>query len=188
MPAWKIKVSRAYKKAAKPTAFLADLWSLAPLAGNIVSFFLAIPLTIGVAVPSAPVVQFNPAQLSLPFRLLCAVGCAALLGWGLGAFIAHMTKRNSEGRMVAIVVVAMVWGALLVALMDSFSVATANLPEFLVFLLLGMCIVLWLLTFKLKSSASPANQVIMQDRATVIFAFAGTATFAGLFVYLDASL
>jgi predicted Abi (CAAX) family protease len=123
----------------------------------------------------------SSSPLSFPLRLLLLVAIAAVLGWGLGYFIAQITKRNAHGTVVIAAIVSIIWALLLLVVADGLATPRPQLPEFLLFVLVGMALVLWLLVFQLRAERNYGNATMVADRSLLIAIFAGT-TFGGALV------
>jgi hypothetical protein len=169
-------VAKPIAMVAKPVEVLSNIFNIGTFLFTIPALFFGYNTLSGVARSSQP--------LSFPLRLLILVGCGTVLGWGLGACIAYLTRRNTSATVVMATILACTWALLLVTIADSLTVRRAALPEFALFVLVGMALVMWLLTFQLRAQANFGNAMMVQDRTTMIAWFAATTLIAMLLVQL----
>lgn len=177
--------SNAYRRTHKPIEYASNLISIGRFIFDISTFFVTLPATIyGLKVLSNLTFGTN-GPMPLPFRFMIFVTFAAMLGWGLGWCIRQLTRDSSDAKMVFAMFVAAIWAALLVAITDTLSVTGSIFPEYLWFTIIGICIVLWLLTFQLSSQRASVSNDVVEDRASVVFVFALVAVIASLLFYIE---
>lgn len=124
------------------------------------------------------------APLSFPLRLMILVACSCGLGAGLGFGIIYLTKKDSYPASVTAYVFSAVSALLLVVIVDALSARSNTLPEVNLFLFVGLALVMSLLTFMFRAGANTVNTAVIEDRATMVAMFAGTAALSGLLVYI----
>ena len=173
---------RRMKRISEPVNFLANVTAVLSFVFNTLAFLAAIPIYLfGLSgAKGSWIGDIQP--LSFPVRLMILVTFAALLGWGLGYSIARLTKQNTSASVVAATIVTCIWALLLVATADGLATTRSGLPEFALFVLIGMGLIIWLLTFQLRAQINFGNTVIVQDRAIMFAWFASVTVAASLLV------
>lgn len=137
---------------------------------------------------AGPALQIQSAPMG--FRLVGLLLCAGLLAAIHGYAVGQLTKRDSSTSSLLMRVFTVIWGVVFVAIVDSITVSgTASfLPEFPLFLFLGLGLALWSMTAMLRSEASAANDAIVEDRALTVMIFAGSSILFAIIIRLGSAV
>lgn len=110
------------------------------------------------------------------FRLVGLLICAGLLAAVHGYAVGELTRRDSSTSSLLLRVFTVIWAVVFVAIVDGITLSgTASLlPEFPVFLFLGLALALWSMTAMMRSEAAAANDSIVEDRALTVMIFTAT--------------
>lgn len=113
---------------------------------------------------------FDLPEIALPFKVVILVVAAALLGSGLGYALNVMSKRDRTETRVVCLLATGIWALMLVGVADGLS-SQDDRAEFLLFVLIGLGLMLWLLTFQLRADARMVSAPVMRDRSQFMFVF-----------------
>ena len=99
-----------------------------------------------------------------------------------------MSRRNTGNIAVFQSILAIVWALFLVAAAQILADPTSDavLPEFTMFLLVGLGFCLWLLSFQMRAQTRVGTPAMVEDRSLVVLTFAATTLIAGFVVELGA--
>lgn len=124
----------------------------------------------------------------LAVRLFLMGICAVALGTGLGGVSFYLTRKNTSTRATIVSFLGIAWALLLVVCAQALADTSGRtqFPEFALFLVMGLGLCMWLLSYQMRAHSGPGTSAPMvEDRGNMIALFVVTAIFAGVLVSIS---
>ena len=134
-------------------------------------------------------ISVDLSRMSLPVRLLVVIVGACVLGAGLGFAVALLTRRNSTPMIVVSGLLSIGWALMLVTIIETMAGGgrASALPEYTLFVLVGLGLMLWVLTFQLRAQTGFGNRQMVTDRSLVVLIVTGSALLSSVLVQVGAA-
>lgn len=164
-----------YKKATEVFSFVAvlsDIWSVLQFLGIPVLALFGLQRAAG---------EIDPLTLSFPVRLLVLVILSGILGGLLGVTVTALARQRSQIVAVMGYFIAVVWGALMIVIVDSLSAdrGDGQLLHFSMLMLVALGVFLSISSTALGSLIGSVDTQTSNERAAILFAVVATAVVAG---------